>query len=65
VSVPCALSNIGGKAPSYGPDGKLERMSHMGDTFMHPHDLIVDEDDSIYVAQFSSGNTYPLKLERV
>lgn len=59
------LSNIGGRAPSYGSDGKLERMSHLEDTFMHPHDLVVDEYDSIYVAQFSSGNTYPLKLERV
>jgi hypothetical protein len=32
---------------------------------MHPHDLIVDEDDSIYVAQYASGATYPIKLERV
>jgi hypothetical protein len=27
--------------------------------------LIVDEDSSLYVAQFASGNTYPIKLERV
>jgi hypothetical protein len=25
----------------------------------------VDDEGSLYVAQFSSGNTYPLKLERV
>jgi len=33
--------------------------------FTHPHDLAVDAQGSIYVAQFMSGNTYPLKLERV
>jgi len=40
-------------------------MSHQEDVFQHPHDLILDDDDSIYVAQFASGNTYPIKLERV
>jgi hypothetical protein len=29
------------------------------------HDLIVDAEGSIYVAQFNSGKTYPIKLERV
>jgi hypothetical protein len=40
-------------------------MEHKGDTFMHPHDLVVDKDGSIYVAQFASQQTYPVKLERV
>ena len=40
-------------------------MRHQEDVFMHPHDLIVDEQDSIYVAQYASGETYPVKLERV
>jgi hypothetical protein len=59
------LSNIAGSTPEYGDDGVLRPMRHTDDVFLHPHDLIVDEDDSIYVAQFASGNTYPIKLERV
>ncbi|MBL8217440.1 MAG: hypothetical protein JNK87_42355, partial [Bryobacterales bacterium] len=59
------LSNIAGSAPEYGSDGKLQPMRHTEDIFVHPHDLIVDDDDSIYVAQFASGETYPIKLERV
>jgi len=40
-------------------------MAHTGTVFQHPHDLLVDEDQSLYVAQFSSGKTYPLKFARV
>ena len=59
------VANIAGSAPEYGDDGKLRPMRHTEDTFLHPHDLLVDKDESIYVAQFASGNTYPIKLERV
>lgn len=59
------VSNIGGRAPEYGGDGRLRPMGQQGDVFLHPHDLLVDEDESLYVAQFASGNTYPIKLERV
>ena len=27
--------------------------------------VIVDDEGSLYVAQFASGQTYPIKLERV
>jgi hypothetical protein len=40
-------------------------MSHAGEVFMHPHDLAVDPQGGLYVAQFASGNTYPIRLERV
>jgi len=59
------LSNIAGTAPVYNDSGKLQPMRHQEDVFIHPHDLIVDDEDSIYVAQFASGETYPIKLERV
>ncbi|MBI1371855.1 MAG: 6-bladed beta-propeller [Phycisphaera sp.] len=59
------LSNVAGSAPAYDDNGKLRKMSHSTDTFIHPHDLVVDNEHSIYVAQFASGNTYPIKLERV
>jgi len=32
---------------------------------MHPHDVCVDGDGSIYVPQWASKKTYPVKLERV
>jgi hypothetical protein len=59
------VSNVAGSAPEYRDDGALQTMRHTTDTFLHPHDLIVDEEDSLYVAQFASGGTYPVKLERV
>lgn len=33
--------------------------------FQHPHDVCVDRDENLYVAQWNSGQTYPLKLVRV
>ena len=59
------VSNVGGSPPEYGADGKLRAMAHVGETFMHPHDLVVDKQGSLYVAQFASQQTYPVKLERV
>lgn len=53
------ISNIAGSPPQVQP------MRHTEDVFLHPHDLIVDDEDSIYVAQFASKETYPIKLERV
>lgn len=59
------LSNIAGSAPEYGDDGKLRHMRHTEEVFLHPHDLIVDDEESLYVAQFASGGTYPIKLARI
>jgi hypothetical protein len=59
------LANIGGTAPVYDDAGKLQPMRQEGGAFMHPHDAIAGRDGSLYVAQFASGNTYPVKLERV
>jgi len=59
------LANIGGTPPGYTGAGKMEPMAHLGEVFMHPHDLVVDMEDSIYVAQFASQQTPPIKLERV
>ena len=56
------VSNIGASAPVY-VDGKLQAMHEQGGLFRHPHDLVVAIDGSIYVPQFASGNTYPVKLE--
>jgi peptidylamidoglycolate lyase len=59
------VSNIAGSVPEYDDSGTLRKMKSMTDTFLHPHDLTVGKNGSIYVAQFLSGNTYPIKLERV
>lgn len=55
------VSNIGGSAPRY-INGKLQPMQQQGGFFRHPHDLVVASDGAIYVPQFASGNTYPVKL---
>jgi hypothetical protein len=59
------VSNVGGSPPQYDGSGVLAGMAHAGETFMHPHDLALDGEESLYVAQFASGQTPPIKLERV
>ncbi|GLR15852.1 6-bladed beta-propeller [Portibacter lacus] len=58
VSAPC------GSIPTY-ENGKLNPVYQTLNIFQHPHDVCIDEDDSIYVAQWNSGNVYPIKLTRV
>ncbi len=58
VSAPC------GNAPVYS-NGKLEPMKQERALFQHPHDVCIDDDENIYVAQWNSGNVYPIKLNRV
>ena len=59
------LSNIGGSSPVYDDAGVLQPMRQEGNAFLHPHDATAGLDGSLYVAQFASNNTYPVKLERV
>lgn len=60
------ISTPGGTEPIY-QDGKLaeQRKDRSNSPFLHPHDVLVDSDDNIYVAQWASKKTYPIKLERV
>ncbi len=58
------ISNIGGTSPHY-KDGTLERMTHDGDTFIHPHAVTMDVEGNLYVAQWNSQKTWPLKFLRV
>jgi hypothetical protein len=60
------VSTPGGSAPTY-TNGKLEeqRKQDPDKVFMHPHDVCVDSDGNIYVPQWNSKKTYPVKLERV
>lgn len=60
------VSTPGGTEPIYQGNKLTEqRKDRSTSTFLHPHDVLVDEDDSIYVAQWASRKTYPIKLERV
>ncbi len=58
------VSNIGGSEPQY-QDGRLQAMRQTEKIFVHPHDVCIDRDDNLYVAQWSSGKVYPYKLRRV
>lgn len=57
------VSNIGGSEPQY-VDGVLQPMLQTDKIFVHPHDVCVDRDENIYVAQWASGKVYPYKLTR-
>ncbi len=58
------ISNPGGSEPVY-QGGELQTLSQTVNLFKHPHDVCVDNDDNLYVAQWNSDKTYPVKLERV
>jgi hypothetical protein len=60
------VSTPGGTPPEYLNNQLQEQKkddSYLG--FMHPHDVCVDSDENIYVPQWASQKTYPVKLERV
>lgn len=58
VSVP------GGSAPAY-TNGQLDPLFQTVQAFKHPHDVCVDEDENLYIAQWNSDKVYPYKLTRV
>jgi hypothetical protein len=60
------VSTPGGSAPEY-QNGVLQAQ-HKDDAqqvFIHPHDVYADSDENIYVPQWASNKTYPIKLERI
>jgi len=57
------ISAPGGSEPIY-KDGQLQRMHQTIKIFKHPHDVCVDEEENLYVAQWNAGRTYPIKLIR-
>ncbi|MEO6931712.1 MAG: 6-bladed beta-propeller, partial [Chitinophagaceae bacterium] len=58
------VSNIGGSEPVY-VDNQLQPMSQAEKIFVHPHDVCVDSDENLYVAQWASGKVYPYKFKRI
>ncbi|HEY0900193.1 MAG TPA: 6-bladed beta-propeller [Sphingobacteriaceae bacterium] len=58
------ISNPGGTQPEY-ESGKLKAMTQEEKIFQYPHDVCVDNDENLYVAQWNSGKVYPYKLTPV
>ena len=58
------VSNLAGTEPTY-TDGLLHEMSQTIKAFEYPHDVCIDDEENLYVAQWNSGKTYPYKLEPV
>ncbi|MDG1685830.1 MAG: 6-bladed beta-propeller [Flavobacteriaceae bacterium] len=58
------VSFPGGSKPVYN-NSQLIASVYDQSTFFNPHDICVDNDEDIYVPQWNSGKTYPLKLTRV
>ncbi len=57
------VSLPGGSAPTMQDD--FTGILHDDQTFMNPHDVCPDEDGNLYVPQWYSGRTYPIRLKRI
>ena len=58
------ISNLDGTPPRY-QNGKPTEMRQESNVFQYPHDVCIDDDENMYVAQWNSGHVYPYKLEPV
>ena len=58
------VSNLAGTEAVY-TNGIPEEMSQTVKAFSYPHDVCIDNDENMYVAQWNSGKVYPYKLEPV
>jgi peptidylamidoglycolate lyase len=58
------VSNLAGSEPTYS-DGKPDEMYQTIKAFQYPHDVCIDDEENMYVAQWNSGKIYPYKLEPV
>ena len=58
------ISNLAGTEPVY--KGNVpDEMFQTEKVFQYPHDVCIDDEENMYVAQWNSGKTYPYKLEPV
>lgn len=58
------VSTLGGTEPIY-ENNVLKPLAQAEKIFVHPHDVCVDQEGSIYVAQWASGKVYPYKFTKV
>lgn len=55
------VSAIAGATPKY-VDGICQNMYQAIQLFRHPHDVVVDDEDNLYVCQWNSGQVMPYKF---
>jgi peptidylamidoglycolate lyase len=55
------ISAIGGSTPLY-ENGKCKNMYQTTQLFKHPHDVLVDDEENLYVCQWNSNQVYPIKF---
>lgn len=55
------VSNLAGSTPTY-TNQVLQNMYQTLNVFQYPHDVCIDDEDNLYVAQWNSGHVYPYKL---
>ncbi len=56
------VSNLGAMPADYDASAKLQPLQENSPVFIHPHGLLKDDENSLYVCQWASGRTYPLKF---
>jgi len=56
------VSVIGGSEAAYDENKKLKPFSQTVPLFKHPHDVLVDDEENLYVCQWNSGKVYPYKF---
>jgi len=59
------VSQPGGNWPEFDDKGNPKACRQADETFVHPHNILVDDRGDIYVPQWNSGKSYPIKLERI
>lgn len=58
------VSTPGGTEPRY-ENGMLSPQKKATQTFIHPHDVCVGDNGDLYIPQWNSEQTYPIKLVRL
>lgn len=58
------ISTPGGTEPAY-KEGILQPQRQDTPIFIHPHDVLPDNDENLYVCQWKANKSYPIKLVRV
>lgn len=58
------VSNLAGSEPVYNGSAP-EELYQTIKVFQYPHDVCVDDEENLYVAQWNSGKVYPFKLDAV
>lgn len=56
------VSNLGGSTPAY-TNNEANEMYQTIKVFQYPHDVCIDDEENLYVAQWNSGHVYPYKLQ--